>query len=70
MFKSLEIREMQIKMMMRFHLTAIRMAKIKPRVTKHVGEDVEKEEHFSIAVTANLYHCFRNQYGSFSENWK
>jgi hypothetical protein len=25
------------------------MAKIKPQMTKHVGEDVEKEEHFSIA---------------------
>jgi hypothetical protein len=39
---------MQIKTTLRFHLTPIRMAKSKPQVTTHVGEDVEKEKHSSI----------------------
>jgi hypothetical protein len=52
--KSLVIREMQIKMTLRFHLTLIRMAKIKS--SAHVDEDVEKEEHSCIADSiANWY---------------
>jgi hypothetical protein len=39
----------------------------KPQVIKHVGEDVEKEEHSSIAgeITNS-----GNQSGGFSEIWK
>jgi hypothetical protein len=40
-------------------------------VTTHVGEDVEKEEHSSIAGgIANWYSHPGNQSGSSSENWK
>jgi hypothetical protein len=39
---------MQIKTTLRFHLTPVKMAKIKIQVTADAGEDVEKEEHSSI----------------------
>jgi hypothetical protein len=64
--KSLVIREMQIKMTLKFHLIPIRMAKIK---ATHVGEDVEKEEHSSIAGgIANWYNHSGNQSGGSLEN--
>ena len=41
------------------------------QVTAYSGEDVEKEEHSSIAGgRANLYNHSGKQSGSFSENWK
>jgi hypothetical protein len=46
---SLVIRETPMKMTLRFHLTPLRMAKIKPQVTADAGENVEKQEN-SIAV--------------------
>jgi hypothetical protein len=62
---------MQIKMTLRFHLTPIRMLRSKPQVTSHVGEDVEKEEHSSIAVRiVNWYNHSGNLSGGSSENWK
>ena len=69
--KYLVIREMQIKMILRLHLTTIRMAKIRPQVATHVGEDLEKEEHSSLAGgIANWYNHSENQSGGASENWK
>jgi hypothetical protein len=66
----LTIREMQIKTTLRFHLTQVRMAKIKIQVTADAGEDVEKEEHSSIVgVYASLYNNSGNHSGSSLENW-
>jgi hypothetical protein len=40
-------------------------------VTTHVGEDVEKEDHSSIAVgIANCYNHSENKSGGSLENWK
>ena len=67
---SLVIREMQIKTTLRFYLIPVRMAKIKIQVTADASEDVEKEEHSSIAGgNASWYHHSGNQFGSSSENW-
>jgi hypothetical protein len=54
----------------RFHLTPVRMAKIKNSVTADAGEDMEKEKHSSIVGgIASWYNHYQNQFGGSSENW-
>ena len=66
---SLFIREIQIKTTLRFHLTPVRMAKVKNSGDSRVGEDVEKEEHSSIVGgITSLYNHSGNQSGGSSEN--
>ena len=48
--KSVVITEMQIKMTPRFNLYQSEWLRSNPRVTTHVGEDVEKEDHSSLLV--------------------
>ena len=55
---------MQNKTTLRFHLTLVRMAKIKNLGDKGAGKDVEKEEHSSTAGgIASWYNHSRNQSG-------
>ena len=67
---SLVIREMQIKITLRFHLTTVRMAKVKNSGDSRYGKVVEKEEHSSTAGgIASWYNHSGNQSGSSSEIW-
>jgi uncharacterized protein (DUF305 family) len=56
----LSIREMQIQMMLRFHLTSVSMAKIKKKkkkkkVTSHAAKDMEQAEHSFMVVRGQAY---------------
>ena len=52
--KSFIIREMQIKTIMRYHLTLVRMAAIKSLQTINAGEGVEKREpSYTVAENTN-----------------
>jgi anaerobic selenocysteine-containing dehydrogenase len=68
---SFAIREMQIKMTLRFHLTSARMTKIKGTCDSSCWRGCGAEVHSSIAGgSTHLNSHFGNQYGDFSENGK
>ena len=66
---SLIIREMKIKITMRYHFTPVRMATIKSLQITNAGEGVEKREP-SYTVGGNVSWCshYGKQYGGSSEN--
>jgi hypothetical protein len=67
---SLIIREMQIKTTLRFHLTLVRMAKIKNSGDSRCWRGCVEREHSSIAGgIASWYSHSGNQFGGSSENW-
>jgi hypothetical protein len=58
-------------MTQKFHLIPIRMVNIKMQLIAHVGEDVEKDKHFSIdGEITKWYKHSGNQSGGSSEDWK
>jgi hypothetical protein len=67
--RCLIIREMLIKTTLISYLIPVKMAKIKIQVTAGTGEDVEKEEHSSVAGgIASWYNCSGNQSGCSLDN--
>jgi hypothetical protein len=69
MFKVL--REIKIKTTLRFHLHQSDNLRSKSQLITHVGEDMEKDEHSSIAAgIANRYNNSGNQSGGYSDNYK
>jgi hypothetical protein len=71
MFKVLSDQRITINMTLRFHLQQSEWLRSKSQVTTQVGEDVEKEENFSIAGGISIwYNHSGNQSGDSSENWK
>ena len=66
---TLAIQEMQIKTILRFYLTPVRMAKIKNSDDTYAREDMGKREHSCIVGgNANWSNPFGYHYGHFSEN--
>jgi hypothetical protein len=67
---SLVMREMQIKTTLRFHLTPVRMVKIKNSGDSRCWQRCQKEEHsFIVGGIANWYNHSENLSGNSSENW-
>jgi hypothetical protein len=66
---SLVIREVQIKMILRFYLIPIRMAKIKTSKDSNCLEGCRAKGD-TAGGSANLYSHFRTQVSSFLEDWE
>jgi hypothetical protein len=68
--KSLVIRELQIKTILRFYCTPFKMAKIKNSGDRRCCKDLKKEEHpYIVGGIESWYNYAGNQSGSSSENW-
>ena len=64
---SLVIREMQIKTILRYHLTPVEWRSLKNLETTDAGEDVEKQEHFyTVGRSVNQFNHCRRQCGDSS----
>jgi hypothetical protein len=66
---SLVIREMQIKTILRFHLTPLRMAKIK-NLKRQLARMWEEEHSFIAGGIGNWKNHCGTQSGCSLENWK
>ena len=60
---------MQIKTIVRYHLTHVRMAIIRISTNKNAGEDVEKKEpSYTVGDNISWYSHHGKQYSGSSEN--
>ena len=58
------IREMQVKTIIMYYFTLVRMASIKSLQIKNAGEGVEKREpSYTVGRNVNWYSHYGNQYG-------
>ena len=65
---SLIVRKMKIKMTLTFHLTTVRLLKIKHSCETDVDKNVEKDEHPIVGGISSWYNHSGKHSGSPSEN--
>ena len=60
---------MQIKTIIRYHLTPIRVPSLASQQITNAGEDVEtREPPYTVGGNVNWYNNYEKQYGNVSEN--
>jgi DNA-directed RNA polymerase specialized sigma54-like protein len=66
---SLTLKEMQIKTILRFHLTLVEGLSSRAKTTANVGKDAVKQEHlYIVGGNVNLYHHYGKHYGDSLKN--